>query len=87
MGGKTRAATDIQCSSCVNMFDRTIEIITPSDSVLTAEDVEQAVGNVKRQLCEKCEERFIAWLRKKGFTQSDCWCKHIAEFIKEEENA
>jgi hypothetical protein len=26
-------------------------------------------------------EEFVAWLREKGYIHTDCWCKHVAEFL------
>ena len=41
----------------------------------------EGYSNIEISFCDKCTEKFKEWMKEKDYLKTDCWCKHIAEFI------
>ena len=45
------------------------------------EEFQFQLSNTEVALCDEAIEQFKAWMKNKGYLKTDCWCKHIQEFI------
>ena len=38
-------------------------------------------STTERMFCDKCDKKFIKWMKDSGYAKTDCWCQHIEEYI------
>ena len=48
-------------------------------------EVAPMISNTEAAFSDKTVEEFKKWLDKKGYSKTDCWCKHIQEFVNVKE--
>jgi len=41
----------------------------------------EKIGNVEKTLCDEEVVKFKKWIEEKGYAKTDCWCKHLGEYI------
>lgn len=41
------------------------------------------ISNTEAAFSDKTIVAFREWMKKKGYNKSDCWCKHIQEFVND----
>jgi len=63
------------CSKCGGGVSREKMTIEMGDGI------EEGFSTTEKSFCDKCDKKFIKWLKEKDYSKSDCWCQHIEEYV------
>jgi len=68
-GGRKRF--DLKCESSGKLFSR-------------IKNSGEKISNTEKKLCDEEIIKFKNFIKEKGYIISDCWCKHLQEYINTE---